>query len=370
MAFEPKQATEYAVWALTPQGAKLGRKIASQLPGGVLFVSERLGKTAIPGARRFAKLKEAVDAHFHAFAAHLFIMSTGIVVRLIAPYLRHKTKDPAVMVMDEKGMHVISLLSGHLGGANALTLKVAQLSSADPVITTATDIQGVPAIDLLAQKNGLKVENPEAIKYVSMVLLMGESISIHDPFGMLPDTFKIETNVSKDESVTNLKNEKREASAGVFVDDVRRTLPEKILVLRPATLVAGVGCNRNTSVDEMRGLLDDVLKRFNLSPLSLKALASIDLKADESGLLQLAEQFNRPLKFFSREELNTVNTIQNPSAVVAKHVGVQSVCEAAAILGANRGRLVAPKQTTPNVTVAIARIPFTSSASGPAASTI
>ncbi len=370
MAFDPQQPAECAVWALTPQGAELGRQIASQLPGGVLFVSKRLEKTAIPDARRFAKLKEAVDAHFHAFASHLFIMSTGIVVRLIAPHLRHKTKDPAVVVMDEKGMHVISLLSGHLGGANTLTLKVAQLTAADPVITTATDIQGVPAIDLLAQKSGLKIENPEAIKYVSMALLMGESVSIHDPFGMLPDAFKLEADVSRAESATDPTTAKREASAGVFVDDVCRRLPENILVLRPATLVAGVGCNRNTSVDEMRRLLDDVLARFRLSPLSLKALASIDLKADENGLLQLAEQINRPLHFFSRQELNTVKTIQNPSVVVAKHVGVQSVCEAAAILGANRGKLIAPKQTTPNVTVAIARIPFTSSASDPAAPNI
>ena len=155
MAFENRHPGKIALWALTPNGAKLALKIAAKLPGSVLFFSERLFSEQLADANsnviRFARLKDAVAEYFWAYPAHIFIMSTGIVVRLIAPLIEHKTKDPAVLTADEKGLHVISLLSGHLGGANALTLKVAKLIRADPVITTATDLQGVPAVDLLAQ---------------------------------------------------------------------------------------------------------------------------------------------------------------------------------------------------------------------------
>jgi len=353
-----------ALWALTPDGAGLALKIASKLPGSDLFFSERLDN-APSGIVRFTRLKDAVAEHFCAYPAHLFIMSTGIVVRMIAPLIEHKTHDPAVLVADQKGLHVISLLSGHLGGANALTLRVAKLIRADPVITTATDIQGVSAIDLIAKDKGLVIENPGAIKYVNMALITGESIMLHDPYRILADDLMNIEPMNIEHRTQNI-----EQPCGVFADDICQTLSKKILVLRPASLVAGVGCNRNTSADEMRILLAKVLARFNLSELSLKYLASIDLKADEKGLLMLAEELNLPLKFFNREALNSVKTIENPSAVVEKHVGVKSVCEAAAILGANQGQLVVPKQNTPNVTVAIARIPFISSESAPAASNI
>jgi len=368
--------SQIAIWALTPDGARLALKIAAKLPGSVLFFSERLAD-AHSNVIRFSRLKDAVAEHFWNYPAHIFIMSTGIAVRMIAPLIEHKTQDPAVLAADEKGLHVISLLSGHLGGANALTLKVAKLIRADPVITTATDLQGVPAIDLLAQKKNLIIENPDAIKHVSMALLTGEPIVIHDPYRILhhdlTDVLNIQhptSNIQHRMSKTEDRTSNIEQPSGVFVDDICQTLTEKILVLRPASLVAGIGCNRNTSADEMRMLLSDVLARFKLSKRSLKCLASIDLKADEKGLLALAEELYLPLKFFNREALNSVKTIENPSAVVEKYVGVKSVCEAAAILGANQGQLIAPKQNTPNVTVAIARIPFISSESAPEASNI
>ena len=148
--------------------------------------------------------------------------------------------------------------------------------------------------------------------------------------------------------------------AGVFVDDKRVDLPDNILILRPPSLVAGIGCNRNTGFDEIKGFLMDVLARFDLSPKSLKSLASIDLKSDEPGLLALAKDLDLPVRFFTKRELNSVETIQNPSTMVEKHIGVKSVCEAAAILGSNQGSLILPKQLTRNVTVAVARIPFAS----------
>jgi len=355
--------SEIAIWAITPGGADLAERIAGKLPEAALFFKADLA--ARSGAvQRFSKLKDAVDDQFHGYPAHIFIMSTGIVVRTIAPLIRHKTEDPAVLAADEKGLHVISLLSGHIGGANALAVKVAGMIGADPVITTATDLNGVPAVDVLAKQKNLFIENPGAVKFVGMALIAGEPIRLHDPYRFFADDLK---------GVTVLPfqaDNSRHGRPGVFIDHVIRDLPEKTLVLRPATLVAGIGCNRHTPVSELKEFLFEVLDRVKLSPASLKRLASMDLKADEAGLVALAEDLDLPIAFFTREELNTVTTIENPSAVVEKHVGVKSVCEAAAILGANRGRLMVPKQNTPNVTVAVAKIPFTSSASDPQASTI
>jgi cobalt-precorrin 5A hydrolase len=130
--------------------------------------------------------------------------------------------------------------------------------------------------------------------------------------------------------------------------------------------VAGIGCNRNTEADEIKSLLEEVLATAGLSLLSLECLASIDVKSDEVGLIELGRELDLPLIFFKRQELNQVMNIENPSTVVEKHVGVKSVCEAAAILAARSGTLIVPKQKTPNVTVAIARIDFSSSASDPA----
>lgn len=355
----PNKKSRLAVWAITPGGAKLAKKIVKSLPDADLHFSSKLGpdfqseleKENIPYTI-FKSLSIKLSEVFNDYEGHIFIMSTGIVVRLTAHLLRHKTIDPAVVVLDEAGRHAISLLSGHIGGGNRLTQSVASLIDADPVITTATDINGVPAIDLLAGQRGLVIENPEAIKIVNMAFLTGRKIDLHDPLGLLvdaiPDSYLLTTGGS-DEDV-----------ARVFIDDAVTDLPVQTLVLRPKSLVAGMGCNRGTSMEEMKSLLYQMLDEFRLSPASLRGIASIDIKADEPGLLELAKDLELPVVFYDKEELNKVKNIKNPSAMVEKHTGAKSVCEAAAILSAKKGKLIVPKHSTRNVTVAIARIPFTS----------
>jgi cobalt-precorrin 5A hydrolase len=291
-------------------------------------------------------------------------MSTGIVIRVIAPLIRHKTEDPAVVVVDDRGIHAISLLSGHLGGANELTQKIAGIIGANPVITTATDVNKVPAIDVLAKEKSLFIENPPAIKTVNMALLKGEKIHVHDPYGFLanclPNSEPRTYGGSKKHFEQKDRDNEVEGVPGVYIDDIKAELPARILILRPVSLVAGIGCNRNTPMEEMKALLEDVFETHNLALSSLKSLASIDVKSDESGLLSLSENLDLPLVFYNRQELNQVKEIKNPSIVVEKHVGVKSVCEASAILTARDGALIVPKQSTKNVTVAIARINFLS----------
>ncbi|MEJ2170300.1 MAG: cobalt-precorrin 5A hydrolase [Desulfobacterales bacterium] len=357
----------FALWILTPNGSRLGDIIFQNLPNVDVFVSQNIPATGAE-SRRFQSLAATLGQNFQRYAGHIFIMSTGIVVRVIAPLIRHKTEDPAVVVVDDAGRHAISLLAGHLGGANELTRRVAAVIGADPVITTATDVNCVPAIDVLARRQNLIIENPKAIKSVNMALLKGQTVHVHDPYNFLKDSLPKFKTLPYGQFTQNGKENGQaidEIIAGVFIDDVRWrwNLPPQVLVLRPASLVAGIGCNRNTAAGEIKALLEEVLAAGNLAPSSLKCIASINLKADEAGLLALADMLNLPLVFFESEQLNQVEAIENPSTLVEKHVGVKIVCEAEAILAPQIGTLIVPKHTTRNATAAIARIGFSSSAS-------
>jgi len=363
----PDTKDRIAVWAVTPRGAKLSRKLAASFPSVDIYLSSKL-KNAGDSGILFHRLAEKLSQTFHQYQGHIFVMATGIVVRTLAPLIQGKTVDPAVVVVDETGRHAISLLSGHIGGANGLTRKVARAIGADPVITTATDLNRLPAVDVLAIESDLLIENPEAIKEIHMAILCGEKIFCSDPFGLICHHFR---NWTESDPEFHHAGNAGEQSAfqypGIYVSDAHVAHSSNRLVLRPKSLVAGIGCNRNTPMSEIKESLLNAIQRFRLAPASLSVLASIRIKSDEPGLLALAEDLRLPLAFFDKIELETVAGVQNPSATVEKYVGVKSVCEAAAILAAEQGELIVPKQVTKNVTVAIARRSCISSASDPAA---
>ncbi len=337
-----------AVWAITPNGAALAARIAAAMPNADVYGGRRLERLP-ESAVRFESLAETAAAHFRSYNGHVFIMATGIVVRTVAKLIVHKTEDPAVVVVDDRGSFAISLLSGHIGGANRLAHQVAAAIGAQPVVTTATDVNGTAAIDLLAAELGLAVETPAAIKTVNMALLTGSPLEVHDPLGMLAG--RLPTAGSR--SGTTFE-------ASVWIDDRVAAAPSGALVLRPRSLVAGIGCNRHTDVAEIRGLLFGTLQAVGLAAASLERLASIDLKQDEPGLAALARELGLPLQFFSRAAISKVEAaVPTPSAAVAKHIGVKSVCEATAILASRGGSLIVPKRSSRNATVAIARINFT-----------
>jgi cobalt-precorrin 5A hydrolase len=360
---------KYAVWAITPNGVYIAKTLAQKLSDVDLFLSAKLAVEEMQTST-FDVLADTISEQFRRYDGHIFIMATGIVVRMIAPLIQSKMKDPAVVVLDDRGQHAVSLLSGHIGGANALADQIAECIGAEAVITTATDVNQAPAIDVLATEQQLFIENPQAIKTVNMALLQGQKIWLHDPYGYLrdlvPDSIPRSDFSETQAGASTGEEAGGQQTAGVYIDDIQADLPPQTLVLRPPTLMAGIGCNRDTGMQEMKELLERVFEQFNLSPPSLIGLASIGLKADEAGLLALALDLDLPLRFYDREKLNRVKTIENPSRMVEKHVGVKSVCEAAAILAAQNGTLVVPKQTTRNVTIAVARIASISSASAPA----
>lgn len=354
--FRKKKKEKTALWAVTPKGAVLAKKIAESMPDAELHLSDNLKLNDIR-ASYFERMSDAVSREFHAYSGHIFIMSTGIIIRLISSHLKSKTTDPAVVVIDELGQHVISLVSGHIGGANELATKVAGLTGGEPVITTATDVNDVPAIDVLANKQrNLFIENPEAIKKINMAFLNEKKIYLHDPYELLCgsiDSSYIYKDVNKDKTMGN------KDMPCVYIDDILADLSKNTLILRPGSLVAGIGCNRNTSMDEIKRFLEEVLEESKLAIASVIRIATINLKADEPGLLALGEELKLPISFYDKNELYRVEGIVSPSEMVEKHTGVTSVCEAAAILASNNGKLIVEKHSTRNVTVAIARIPFT-----------
>jgi cobalt-precorrin 5A hydrolase len=215
------------------------------------------------GAREaiyFPRLLEVVAKNFFQYPNHIFIAAAGIVVRAISPHLKSKDRDPAVIVLDQEGKYVISLLSGHLGGANDLARKVAPLTGGEAVITTATDTAGVPSMDLLAKEKGLAIFNLEAVKSVNMALLMGETIQIFDP----EDHLGLKTiRIWRDAPWCGCINEDqwRKESPGVWVTwkNEKSESPSNRLILHPKCLVAGVGCNRGTG---SREILDHIMETF------------------------------------------------------------------------------------------------------------
>ncbi|MFP4393568.1 MAG: cobalt-precorrin 5A hydrolase [Desulfohalobiaceae bacterium] len=342
----------FIIYALTSQGAKLGHRLAEQI-SAQLWLPRQLAPEY--QAQGFDALMAAVAANFSLYSAQIFICATGIVVRAIAPYLQDKTQDPAVLVLDQEGRYCVSLLSGHLGGANALTLQISRILGAEPVISTATDSAGIQAVDLLAQNKDLHIANPKALAAVNSALLQSAPLQVFDPLDRL-DLAKKEQKGYYPQQVSSARDWNSQ-QPGIWVQEAARLshLRQDLhLQLIPRSLVLGLGCNRGTSGQEILELILQNLIKQNLSLTSIAALASIQAKSDEPGLIQAAYSLKVPLEFVSSEEIGQVQT-PNPSKAVFAHMGVYSVCEAAAMIKARSSKLLMAKTKSKNATLAIAR---------------
>lgn len=389
---DPGLHSSIGILAVTQNGVRLALQLQEGLPGSVCYVPKRHGFALAMGAAGFHRLGAAISEAWSRHDALVCIMATGIVVRQIAPLIKHKMVDPAVVVLDEKGQFVISLLSGHLGGANRLAHQIAEIVEGQAVITTASDVQNKPAIDLIASEIGLEMENPEMAARLTRSFLEHEMISIFDPHGVLRPYLEREKNLvwltgnlveefgdricagawiggDTEEAAGSGRQEPTQREAilqpecfgsahpCIWVSEYRPPAAMRCLFLRPRNLVVGLGCNRGTPPDEMMSLLEEIFSDENLSLLSIRNLASIDLKSDEPAILKAAETLDRPVYFYSKADLKDI-TVPNPSHMVETHVGVRSVCEAAALLSAQNGKLIVAKRKGANVTMAVARVDY------------
>jgi cobalt-precorrin 5A hydrolase len=318
----------------TERGFNLGTQLGELLGKEAYQVSTyRCGKDT---------LRTWTSSHFDSDEALVFVGAAGIAVRAIAPHLKSKTCDPAVLVIDEHGKFVIPVLSGHIGGANKLGLHIAKLLRALPVITTATDCNRVFSVDTWASERGIKILNPEKIKWASARLLAGEYVYLKSFFsveGGLPDGIVL-TEEEYDIVLTVRSRGRRDA-----------------LRLVPPILTLGLGCQRGITADALEEAFEMILKKGSCYREAVYQVASIDLKTNEPGILEFCRRNSLPLITFTAADLNKVKGKYSSSDFVKKTTGVDNVCERSAVL-AGGGELYVKKNAGNGITMALAISPY------------
>lgn len=354
------------ILSFTRHGLSLARRIASALepPARVLAPAKTFAGTPPPeGVELYERpTPEHVGALFRDGWPLIAVASVGLVVRLLAPHVQRKDRDPAVVVVDEGGRFVVPVLSGHLGGANALAERIAAQIGAVAVITTATEALGTLPIDRLAAEEGWQIEDLDAVKAVARCLVDGEPVVVVQECGATawqqrlqpwPPTLDV---VSGWEAATP-----KGYRAGVLISD--RHIPAATLqgvaphwvICRPASLVVGVGAEKDVPPEELDAAVEDVLHTFGLAPRSVAAVATLDRRAAEAGFQAWLARRGWPVVAYTVEQLAAAPEVPNPSAVVAQAIGAPGVCEPAALLAAGQRTLAVPKQKRGRVTVAVAR---------------
>ncbi len=307
-------------------------------------LAERL-KTRYPRARISKFSPGEIRELWLNSEALVFIMAAGIVVRTIAPLLKDKKTDPAVIVLDEAGKYAISLLSGHLGGANDRAREIAHFLGGEAIITTASDVNGLTSIDLWAIKHGLVIEDWDALPRVGTHLVDKGSLTAYTDTSIAfpPEFRRVDNPGSADLLVTNR---------------IVRS-PHGALYLRPKNIVLGIGCNRGTSAGEIEAAVKKALNDHGFSFQSVQSVATIDMKAAEPGIRKFCRNCSFDLHPFSAAELNSVAGVATSEAAF-KATGARAVAEPAALLAAGEGKLLMEKQKIGNVTVAAAEMGKTS----------
>jgi cobalt-precorrin 5A hydrolase len=362
----------FAIYAITRHGVKIAEKLVAGLSEADLFVSEKLFDSAPAGARRMPlPMGPLLSDTFVAYDCHVFIISVGAVVRMVAPLLQNKKVDPAVLCVDDANRFTICVLSGHVGRGNAFTDRVASVLGNQPVVTTASDALGTLTVDILGREHGWTLDDLDrnvtrgcaAVVNATPVLFVQET---GEP-GWWPESKPLPEGVRYATSLDGVDPAAFEILLVATDRDLRASHPahwHNAVVYRPKSLVLGIGCDRDTPGDLVERGVASLLEKHGLSVKSVKEVATVDRKQDEVAILDLCQRHGWPLRTFTAAELDVVPGIENPSEVVQKHVGTRGVAEPAALLAAGADRLAVPKQiyTEPgagrSMTLAVARIPF------------
>ena len=328
-----------SIIAFTDNGMEIAYKLSNSLSETNDVDFTRCGKGA---------LSTWTEEHFSTNDALIFIGAIGIALRAIAPYIKTKTKDPAVVVVDELGQFSIPVLSGHIGGANELALQIAEDLGSIPVITTATDINKVFAVDTWAKSQGLHILNPQCIKLVSSKLLKGESVHVKSDY-------PIQGNLPKNVYLNDLEDSNTGYDVIITYKDLENERKNDTLLLVPQIITVGIGCRKDISFESIESSILNILESENYHVLAINALASIDKKANENGILEFAKKYDLPFNTYSAEELNSLEGDFTKSEFVKSVVEVDNVCERSAIMESN-GKLIRRKDTCDGagVTVALA----------------
>ena len=294
-------------------------------------------------------VKKCLKIAFYEYDAIIAVMASGILIRSIAPYIESKTSDPAVLNIDDNGNFVISTLSGHLGGANSLTNKIAALIGATPVITTSSDINNRLGIDVLARDLYLSIDRPKEILFFNKAIIEGHEITL--------------TSKSKKEYLIEyLKNNTLEIdvcfnySEDLDEDEIRVSLDNHELTLKERKMVVGIGCRRGKECEKIYEGLKKSFSVLNIDKSRVNQFASAEIKKDEKGILELSEKLNVPVNFVELEKLKLFdsNDVQKSEFVKSKF-GIYGVCEPSALIMAGfDSKLIYKKTSFDGVTIAVA----------------
>ena len=338
---------ELAYLAFSETGYELAGRLSKAL-GGKAYRSGVAGKdgTAV-------NLKSWTAEHFKTCDAIVFVGAIGIAVRAIAPHVKSKDSDPAVIVIDERALHVIPILSGHLGGANDLARKIAQITGSDPVITTATDINGVFAVDEWSRRQNCALLEPKKIVGVSGKLLNGAKASVFSAWpvsGEIPDGLRMTDFPLTADIVIDIRRH-LSGDTDYLAGDTDKSPGALHLVPRICTL--GVGCRKGTLSGTIETQFESFIKEAGIYPEAINQVATIDLKKDEAGLIEFCSSHGWPLITYSSDDLKKAEGEFTASEFVSSVTGVDNVCERSAVL-ASGGKLIKAKTSGEGVTMALA----------------
>ncbi len=352
----------YAVLAITKNGVAIARRLFTEVGGMDVYYPEKflLGDETDLGFILYnGSVAVLISDIFHTYRGIIAIVSLGAMVRMIAPLLVDKKTDPAIVVIDDKALHVISLLSGHLGGANQLTQQIAKRLGARPVISTASDVGQTLTVDLLGREFGFEIDNFAQVTKVSAAVINGQRIHIVQEAGerhWWPQQKPLPANIRLFTTVEQALAEPFAAALIITPRLLSEKENEQLLcngvLYRPKVVVVGVGCNRGTVADEIEQAIAQTLLQAKLSSKSVRNIATINIKGDERGLLDVCEKQGWGLETFTAAELNTI-ALSQPSDKVYKYVGAYGVCQPAARLSSGANDWVVEKVKTKNVTVSI-----------------
>lgn len=362
----------FAIHAITKHGVPLAERLRPHVRHD-LWVSERLAPAVADCLPMPLPMGPKLAEIFNQYDCHIFIVSIGAVIRMVAPLLQDKKKDPAVICIDDKGQYVIPILSGHVGRANEFSRMLAEAIGAQAIITTASDVQSTLTVDILGREKGWVLSDPDhnvtrgcaAVVNEEAVLVVQEAgeadfwpLEKPLPKGVSYATSLDEASLNDLTMMLVVSDRKAEA----FSAEVRK----KAIIYHPKSLVVGIGCDRDTPFELLDRGLKQLLSEKDLALQSVRALATIDIKANEPGLLKLAETYGWPLIDYSPEYLDSTEGIEEPSETVKKYTGSRTVAEGAALRAAGAQKLLVPKQKynegpgTHNMTIAVSRVPHRS----------
>ncbi|MEZ8031102.1 MAG: cobalamin biosynthesis protein [Nitrosopumilus sp.] len=343
-----------SVLAITKNGVNIGGKLKELFPDWNIFAPSKLSNENKSIIWYSEPTSDKIIELFKNSNALICLFSLGAVIRLIAPHLKDKKTDPAVIVIDDKMTFVISVLSGHIGGANELTQEISEKLNALPVITTAADVNKTIVVDLVGRQFGWKIDDETTVTKISAHMVNSEPIGVFQQTGNTKWYKELPKNVTIYDNLEELK--KSNSKAHLIISDaiIDNELAQESVIYRPQSLVIGIGLHWDTTKDTIREGIEYCLEKFNLSSKCIAKLVSIKKPEDVQGLIDLGKEMKIPVEYVDREELSEIIT-PNPSSTVKAFEGTASVSEAAAIK-VSCGELIVEKQKfPPNLTIAIAR---------------